>query len=195
MNLVLHALGMLCALGAATLATAAANKRYAMTAMGLGFLVSLVLLGPDRILDPSLIGLTVAVVAIAQLARPGMEILTSGCAGALAGLWFSLLQIQSVPTVAAFVMAVAVPVASVYMTSRRSAFAPLALGEEAFLWVIALALIVAIGPGFSSGWESATVINLEYETGMEQEMSNWVLVMTVGSIVAGSIYSLVWRRR
>ncbi len=186
---------MLCGLGSATLATAAAANRYAMGALGLGFLVSVVTLSPDRILDPSWIGLVVAVVAVVGLARPGMEVLTSGCAGALAGLWFSLLQLQSVPVVGALGLAVAVPVVSVYLTSRRSGFAPLELGEEAFLWVIALALIVAMGPELSSGWESAGVLNLENETGIEVEMATWVLILTLGSVVAGGVYSLVWRRR
>ena len=195
MSFVLHALGMLCGLGTATLATAAAGNRKAMAALGLGFLISIVALGTDRILDPSLIGLVVAVIAAVQLARPGMEVLTSACAGALAGLWFSLLQLQDVPLVGALVLAVVVPGVSVFMASRRSGFAPLALGEEALLWVIVLALIVAMGPGFFSGWESAGVINLDYEAGMGTEMATWVLVVTGGSVVAGGVYSLVWRRR
>ena len=186
---------MLCGFGAATLATTAAGNRYALGALGFGFVVSVWALGPDRILDPALVGLVVAAVAIAYLSRPGLAVLSAGCAGGLAGLWFSLLQIQNVPVAGALVLALAVPAVSVYMTSRRSGFAPLALGEEALLYVIALALIVAMEPGVVSGWESASVLNLDYETGMESVISGWVLVLVGVSVVAGSVYSLVWRRR
>ncbi len=195
MNILIDALGMLCGLGAATLATTAVGNRNAIGGLGLGFVVSVWALGPDRILDPALVGFVVAAIAIAYLSRPGLEVLTSVCAGALAGLWFAVLQIQNVPVAGALALAVAVPAVSVYMSSRQSDFAPLALGEEALLSVIALALIVAIGPDVISGWESAGVMNMDYETGMESEMSGWVLVLTGGSVVFGSVYSLVWRRR
>ena len=195
MNLLVHALGMLCALGAATLAAAARSSRYAVPALALGFAVSVVAIAPERMPNPVWIGGWVALVAILELARPGFEVLTAASAGALAGLWFSLLQIQGLSMTFALVLAAAVPATSAFMASRSPRFMPASLGDEALLVVIALALIVAVTPDVSAGWRSALVLNLENESARSEELSRWVLVLTGSSVALGGLYSLVWRSR
>ena len=195
MNLLVHAIGMLCALGTATLAAAARGSRYTVPALALGFAVSVVAIAPERMPNPVWIGGWVALVAILELARPGFEVLTAAAAGALAGLWFSLLQIQGLSMTFALVLAAAVPATSAFMASRSSRFMPASLGDEALLVVIALALIVAVTPDVSAGWRSALVLNLENESARSQELSRWVLVLTGSSVALGGLYSLVWRSR
>ena len=195
MNLLVHALGMLCALGTATLAATARSNRYAVPALALGFAVSVVAIAPERMPNPVWIGGLVALVAILKLARPGFEVLTAASAGALAGLWFSLLQIQGLSMTFALVLAAAVPATAAFMASRSSRFVTASLGDEALLVVIALALIVAVTPDVSEGWRSALLLNLENESARSEELSRWVLVLTGSSVALGGLYSLVWRSR
>ena len=183
----LHALGMLCGLGAATFATAAVGRWYGVALVPLGFAVAAFWLRPD----PVWIGGLVALVAALQLVWPDRAALTAVSAGVLAGLWGVVLQGAGLPVLPALMLAASVPAVSMVLARRRKAFAPAALREEACLGVGLLGLTVAMGPAMTAGWGSAAALNLEPGSG--HVMEAWVLFVGGGSVAFGGIYTL-WRR-
>ena len=194
MNLLFTALLMLCGLGAAIFATTTAGKRSSLIAMSIGFAAAVVLIRPQALPNPGWTGSIVAGIAALEVFRRDVRWLSPLCAGALAGLWSVLLQIQGLPLPAAVLVAAVVPAVSAYLAARRKGFAPQALREEAMLAMVALGLAVAIIPEITSGWQSALVLNREQGNSSNQIIANWVLVLSAVSVVLGGLYSLLRRR-
>lgn len=194
LNWLFHALWMLCAFGTTVFATASARTRLALPALMLGFLVSAVWVRPERLPDAVWVGGLVALVAVLQLVRPGRaDVLTIASSGALAGVWISLLEIQGLPSALALAIGAALPVASAVLTARRPAFAPVALGEEALLVVLALGAVVATVPSVLEGWRSAVALNVTDRSGSNTLVPIWTLWFLGTSVTLGGVYSL-WRR-
>ena len=187
--MLLHALGLLAALGAATFATSATG-RWSRWALPVGFVVAARWLQPD----PVWTGGCVALAAAARLANPRLGPLTAVTAGILAGLWSSVLRSQGLPLVPALGLAAAVPAVSAWMTARRAGFAPRALKEEGAAWMCVLGLLVAVGPDVAAGWRSAIVLNLEPGSGTSAVFEVWVVVLSALSVIVGGVFTL-WRRR
>jgi hypothetical protein len=116
-------------------------------------------------------------------------------AGLLAGLWTGVLRYQGLPLPAAALIAAGVPIVSARLRTRRTAFAPPALREEALLFMVILGVVAAAAPGISDGWRAATNLNLQ-GAGSEQEtvIPMWTLLMASVALVSGGLFSL-WSRR
>ena len=184
-----NALVVLCALGAATFATAAAGW-WAIPAGVAGFLTAAVWLQPD----PVWTGTTIAFVSVLLLARPQTLAVAAVIAGCLGGLWASSLQDQGLPAAAAWGLSAAVPAASAWMTRVHEDFAPRHLREEAMLLIGGFGLLVAIGPDVLAGWRAATAMNLEPGSGYKGAFEVWVVLLAVVASLGGGVHSL-WRRR
>jgi hypothetical protein len=153
-----------------------------------------VLIRPEALPNAGWTGCIVAGVAALQIFRPDVRLLTPLCAGALAGLWSVLLQIQGLPWPAAIAAAASVPALSAFLSIRSPAFAPEALREEAMLAMLFMGLAVAVIPEVSAGWQSALALNREDSASTNRILANWVLVLSGASIVLGGLYSLLRRR-
>lgn len=189
--MLLHALGLLCALAAATFAAVPIGSYPGRIwpAAAAGFVGASVWLRPE----PTLVGLLIAVVAGVQLVWPkrGWLLIASGL---VAGLWASLLSSQGLPTLPAWILAAGLTLASARLTVRRPEFAPTALREEALLAVCGLGIVVATTPTISAGWGSAGVMNLDPAGGVRQALGLWVFVLGGASIALGGWHSLRRRR-
>lgn len=190
-----HALWLLCALGATVFATAS-TRRLGPSASALGFVIATVLIsgrGPDAVL----VGGLASVVAVFQLVRPARaELVTAAGTGALAAIWAWLLRVEGSPLAAGLLIAVALPLASGYLTARRPRFAPPVIREEAFLVVVAVGAIVAMAPGVVQGWQSALALNLVDKSGASAARAvipTWAVGFGALSMVVGGVYRL-WRR-
>jgi hypothetical protein len=193
-DLLIHAFGMLCALASATFATRAAAQRWTVVAFVAAFVASATWTRFVDVPDPALIGILVALVAVVRLKGPRFSPVAAVSAGALAAIWVSVLQLQGMPVVPAVVMAIAVPTASMTLALRRSWFAPPQLHEEALLLVAGLGLAVTAGPAVASGWQSAALMNLQYEAS-GSGLPPWALIVSAASVALGGGYSLWWRTR
>lgn len=189
--MLIHALGLLCALAAATFAAVPVGSHPGRVwpAAAAGFIGASVWLRPE----PTSVGLLIAVVAGVQLVWPkrGWLLIASG---PVAGLWASLLSSQGLPTLAAWALAAGSTLASAWLSARRPEFAPTVLREEALLTICGLGLVVATGPTVSAGWGSARVMNLDPVGGVRQALGRWVFVLGGTSLVLGAWHSLRRRR-
>jgi hypothetical protein len=193
MNPMLHALWMLCALGATVFAASAPRPRDAC-AMVLGFVAAVLWAGGAGVLDPARVGgLTVAVSALV-IARPRLTVVPALFAGVMSGLWLSLLRLETMlPSGVALAAAAALPTTAAWLAARRPAFAPPTVREEATLLVLVLAAIVAAAPTLVAGWRSAVALNLQQAAGSYAPVPAWALLLTAGAFGLGGLFSM-WRR-
>ena len=110
-------------------------------------------------IDAAWVGGLSATVAALELVRPGHYLVTGGAAGVLAALWTSLMQAQGLPGIGAYTVAATVTCLCAYLSGRRPDFAPILVREEALLGLGALALVMAMAPAISRGWQSALALN------------------------------------
>ena len=182
---------MVCGLGAASFATTVSGRRD-MVALVAGFVVATLWLRPQAVW----IGGMVAVVAVAAVFRPGVRLLgvsTAVVAGALAGLWFHVLQGYGLPSWTALPLAAAAPGMALMLTHQSPRFAPQALREDALLTIGLLGLVVAAAPALSQGWRSAVAMNLEPGGVGRPPMGLWMM-LGLGAVVSlGGLHTL-WRR-
>ena len=186
--MLVHAVGLLCGLGAATLASTVTGRRD-MVALLAGFVVASIWLRPQ----PVWIGGMVALVAVLGLGVPRFGPLSAVVAGALAGLWVHVLEGYGLPAWTAFPLAAAVPGMALVLAHRSSGFAPQALREDALLTICALGLVVAAVPALSMGWRSAVAMNLEYEGGGRPAVGLWMTLGLAAVVSLGGLHTL-WRR-
>ena len=194
MTLTFHALWMLCALGAATFAAAAAPRREWLIALAIGFVSPTLFSGLAPSPDPEVAGLLVAGGAILYLFRPRYAWFAFVLGGAVAGM---LIQVTTVLGVSAVVSAplIAVGMAGVVWLARtRSVFSPEALREEALLFVCMLGLVVAVLPSVLDGWQAARNLNMQVENVPTQAIPTWTLSVVATSTLLGAAYAL-WSRR
>ena len=196
MPLTFHAFWMLCGLGSAVFATAVVSgPRWPLhwTALAIGFVLTAVWLARGRSLDAASIGCLVAAVAFWHLVRAPSPVVLSASAGALAATWASLLQVEGLSKPLALAFSAVVPFTAAYLSQRRPAFAPSIVREEALLGLTALALVVAVAPTVSQGWQSALALNLTDKSGSTPHVPLWLLSCIGGSMTLGGLWSL-WRR-
>ncbi len=194
MTLTFHALWMLCALGAATFAAAAAPRRRWLIALAIGFVSPAVFSGPAPVPDPEVAGLFAAGGAIVYFFRPRYAWFAFVLGGAVAGM---LVQVTTVLGAPALVSAplVAVGLAGIVWLARtRPVFSPEPLREEALLIVCMLGLAVAVLPSVLDGWQAARNLNVRVENVATQAIPTWALSVVATSTLLGAAYAL-WSRR
>jgi hypothetical protein len=189
-----HALWMLCALGAVVLVTAAARRLGDRLAAGAGFVAAVIGFGPDRLPDPMVAGTLAASSAALVLFRPRYAIAAAACAGALAGMWSALVEVQGLPSFAAVALGAMLMIVPVWLGQTRSGFASERLRDEGLLVGGALGLAVALLPGVLDGWQAAT--NLAASAGRQAQAAVpiWAMALLLTSMLLGVLYSL-WSRR
>lgn len=189
--MLIHAVGMVCGLGAATLATTVTGRRDIVGLIG-GFVVATVWLRAEAVW----IGGMVALVALVAVLRPGgrlVGLVSAVVAGALAGLWVHVLEGYGLPVWTALSLAAAVPGAALMLAHRSPRFAPQVLREDALLTIGLLGLVVAAVPALSLGWRSAVAMNLEPGGVGRPAMGLWI-TLGLGAVVSlGGLHTL-WRR-
>ena len=186
---------MLCALGAATFAAAAAPRRRWLIALAIGFVSPAVFSGPAPVPDPEVAGLFAAGGAIVYLFRPRYAWFAFVLGGALAGMlvqvtsayWVRLLWClrRWLPWVMAGI---------VWLARTRPVFSPETLREEALLIVCMLGLAVAVLPSVLDGWQAARNLNMRVENVATQAIPTWALSVVATSTLLGAAYAL-WSRR
>lgn len=192
MTVILHALWMLCALGATTFAAAAAPRRPWLVAFAIGFLA--VVMRPGGQPDPEIAGLFAAFGALVYLFRPRYAWLGFVLGGALAGMLVQVVGLLGGPVLVTTPLVAVGLGATVWLARTRPAFAPDALREEALLIICTLGLGVAILPSVLDGWQAAGNLNMRVETVAQQAIPMWVLSVVGTSTLLGAAYAL-WSRR
>ena len=190
--MLVHALGLLCALATATFAAAPIGSyqgRVWPVAVA-GFVGASLWLRPA----PTWVGLLIAAMAGVALVWPKRGWPMIAASGLVAGLWASLLGSQGLPTLPAWILAASLIVASAWLAARRPEFAPTALREEALLAVCGLGLVVAICRTVAAGWGSASALNLDPAGGVRQVLGLWVVLLGGASVALGGWHSLRRRR-
>lgn len=190
----LHALGLLCGLGATSLAAWTAGGWRSRSVFLAGFLIGALLFGASRFPDPSWIATATAAATALTLWKPAWSDVAIVCGGILAGLWISVLQLQGLPFAPALFVAAVLPAVAAFLATRRAGFATLALREEALVIVIGLGLALAMAPEVAAGWRSALelkAIPLDVE---RPGGAIWLLLFGGLCTLFGGLYSL-WRRR
>ena len=189
---ILHTLGLLCALGAVTLAAAANPRWQTMAWIAGGFVLSVFWIP----VSPVWIGGISAVVAALRLSNlvQGADWMAAAVAGMLAGVWASVLHLNGVSWPVALTLAAAAPLTALTMKTRRAAFAPRPVTDEALAGVCALGLVVAVGPDVAAGWRSARALNVEGAVAVQGGLDTWIVVTISAAVLSGAVHSL-WRRQ
>ena len=144
------------------------------------------------------ISLAAGLMAIWQLVRSPRPIYAATMAGALAGLWTSVMTGPGMPLLAAIPLAGALPIAAALLRKRRPGFAPPALREEALLLLAALSMAAAALPGILEGWHAA--VNLSVKGGpsagpaADAIIPGWTIAVGSAALVSGGLFS-IWSRR
>jgi hypothetical protein len=191
------ALWFVCGLGAVVLAAVAPHSRTQAVVGMAGFAIGAWWARQPFAPTTAGVAIVAALVAGMELVRPQRQPLAIALAGLLAGTWSAVMQRQGLPVVAAIAVAAALPAMSVYLRTRRPAFAPPALREEALLFLVALGVTAAAAPGIVEGWRAAGTLNLqigEAEAAGSTAMPTWTVVVASAALVTGGLFSL-WSRR
>ena len=188
------ALWMLCALGAATFAAAAAPRRHWQIALAIGFVSSAVLLGPEQPPDPEVTGLVAAVSGIVYLFRPRYAWLAMMLGGVVAGMVIPVLGLLGAPALLTAPLMALGMAGTVWLAKTRPVFSPETLREEALLIVSTLGLAVAVLPSVLDGWQAAANLNVRVENVAREAIPIWALSVVATSTLLGAAYAL-WSRR
>jgi len=194
MTVILHALWMLCALGAVVFAAAAARRIGHVGVMTIAYAVASALSGPARPPDPEFAGVLAASGALVYLFRPRHAWIAAMAGGALAGMLAGLLVIMGAPGPVAVPLVAAIAAGTVWLARARPIFAPETLREEGLLIICLLGLGVAVLPSVLDGWQAAANLNVGAEPGATQTIPLWTLTILMLSSLLGAAYSL-WSRR
>lgn len=190
-----HALWMLCALGAVVYAAAAAHRVGDLIALAIGFVIAAIAASPQRLPDPTWVGVISAGAAMVWLFRPRLSVLAAAWGGALGGMLTALTEVQGLHPAASIGPIVVLIAAVVWLTRLRPSFAPDALRDEALLAVSLLGLVVAVMPGVMDGWQAAANLTIEPATPVATTpIPVWTLTLVGTATALGAVYSL-WSRR
>jgi len=193
-TVIVLALWMLCALGAATFAAAAAPRRHWQIALAIGFVSAAVLLGSEQPLDPEVTGLVAAVSGIVYLFRPRYSWLAMVLGGAVAAMLIPVLGLLGAPSLLTAPLIALGMAGTVWLAKRRPVFSPETLREEALLIVCTLGLAVAVLPSVLDGWQAAANLNVRVENVAREAIPSWALSVVATSTLLGAAYAL-WSRR
>ena len=193
--MLLHALAILCGLGVAVFASLPCRHDAVGGAVfAVVFVVSAVLLGEVRAIEPVAIALAIAVPAGLLLWQPRYA-LAAVCGGGLAaGLWLMLLRLQGLPLLLAVLIVVAVAATSFIARRRLAHFAPAHLLEEALLILCLLGVVLAAAPAVDAGWQAARQLTATPVSSAPEFAAPWAVGLAVACLVGGGVFA-IWRRR
>jgi len=137
--------------------------------------------------------LIVALAGVISRKTPA-QVAAAAAGGWAAAVWASLFQLQGAPFAAAIALALVLPAASMWMSSRSAAFASPNIYEEALVLLCAFAAVLGAAPLIAAGWQSATALNLEEKRAAIQAVPVWTIVIMLTSVSLGGAWSL-WTRR
>ena len=189
--MLLHAVGLLCALAAAVFATVARDRHGALT-LAAGFLIGSVWLQPG----PGWTGAVVAATAGLALVRPGRAPaswaapLVAGLAG---GLWSRVLGGYGLPLWLACLLATGVIAVAAVFSARDPRFAAPSVREDALAALGVLGLGVAAAPGVAAGWRAARAMNLAVEDMVRPSVHPGIVFGIAAVVALGGLHTL--RRR
>lgn len=189
--MLLHATGLLCALGAATFATTVTNRRGAL-ALGAGFVMGIAWIPPD----PGWIGVGVGGVACLSLVRPrGALAMLAGplTAGAAGGLWIRILSGYGLPAWGGWPLVLGVLLVAAVAPHRDRSFAPPAVREDALAALATLGFAIAAAPGVTAGWRAAQAMNLAAGDVVRPGVHPGVVIGLAAVVALGGLHTL--RRR
>ena len=96
-----HALWMLCALGAVVHSATAARRIRDLTALAIGFAIAAFVASPQRLPDPTWVGIFSAAAAVVVLFRPRFAPVAAAWGGALGGILTAMTEVQGLHPFAA----------------------------------------------------------------------------------------------
>jgi len=134
-----------------------------------------------------------ALAAAIRVVRPDETLIVYGIAGALSGVWMSMLRVEGVPWPVAGAVALTSPLIAAYLAATRARFAPQLVRDEALLITATLGLAVAVLPRVLDGWRSAVLLNIQDKTAGSLAVPAWAIALSAGSAVLGGLVT-VWRR-
>ena len=137
MTISFHALWMLCALGAVVHSATAARRVRDVTALAIGFVIATVVASPQRLPDPTWVGVFSAAAAMVVLFRPRFAVVAAAWGGALGGMLTAMTEVQGLHPAASVGPIVVLIATTVWLARLRPAFAPDVLRDEALLAVCA----------------------------------------------------------
>jgi hypothetical protein len=194
MTAAFHALWMLCSLGAIICAAASAPCLVQYPVMVLAFAATAVAVGPGRLPDVEWSGALTALAAMSVVMWPRRTAVAAAAAGALAGFWTALLELQGLPAWASAPAALALLALVIWLARTRPSFAPEPLREEALMILAVIGLGVAALPGVLEGWQLAASLGAaDQRDPTRAALPSWTLVLVGASMVLGALHAL-WSR-
>ena len=195
MTISFHALWMLCALGTVVHSAAASRRARDVIALAAGFVIATGVTSPQRLPDPTWVGVFSAGAAIVVLVRPRFAVVAAAWGGALGGMLTAMTEVQGLHSAASAGPIVVLMATTVWLARLRPAFAPDALRDEALLAVCLLGLVVGVVPGVIDGWQAAANLTIEPAApGPSTPIPTWTLALVGTATALGAVYSL-WSRR
>ncbi len=191
-RLLLHAVGLLCALAAAIFATATRDRRDVLALAG-GFALGVFWLPTEA----RWAGALVAAAAGLWLARPhgaASSLFVSLAGGLAGGFWTRVLAGYGLPVWTAWLLAAGVIAVAASLPRRDPRFAPPAVRDDALAAVVALGLAVAAASAVATGWRAAAAMNLEAPGPAGPGVHPWVVVGVAAMVSLGGLHSLRRRR-
>lgn len=189
--MLLHTVGLLCALAAAVFA-ALLRDRNGVLALAAGFLMGVAWLQPG----PGWTGAVVAATAGLALVRPGSAAASLAAplvAGLAGGLWSRVLGGYGLPLWLACLLASGVIAVAAVFSTRDPRFAAPAVREDALAALGVLGLAVAAAPGVAAGWRAAQAMNLASAETVRPGVHPGVIVALATAVALGGLHTL--RRR
>ncbi len=189
--MLLHALGMVCSLGAVIFA-AGVRDRWGAVALAAGFVAGAVWLRPEPVLAGGL-AVAAAALSITRPRRVPVFLIDAVVAGLLGGMWGHVLAQFGVPPWSAWPLAAIVACAAALLSRRLPGFAPRAMREDALLAYAFLGALVAAWPAVTMGWSAASAMNLESEETIRAAVRLPVAIGLASLASLGGLHAL-WRR-
>lgn len=193
MDLTIVGLWYVCGFGLATFAAATPLRWSYAGLFALAWAGTSWLAGPDVLPTLPFAGVLTAAGAGFQLIRGNSPRVSAVLAGGLAGIWTGVLEIQGVPPLLSFFVALALPAAAAVLATRKG-FAPDTLRDEALLFVSVLATFAAAAPAVHDGWRAALNLNLQDTGPVAVMLPFWTVALSAMAATCGGLYSL-WSRR
>jgi hypothetical protein len=193
MTLFFHLMWMLCALGTATFAAAAARDRRRSILFGCGFIAG-VALSQSGLPDPAVAGALALGAAAIFLFKPRYAIGAAALAGVLAGMWSALLHAQGLPRTVAPLVAASLIAVSIWLARSRPVFAPPRLLDEGLLAIGALGIVAVTLPSILDGWQTAVALAATSTRQSTVGLPVWTTAFLLTCTMLGGVYA-AWSRR